>query len=132
MASETSPCQLQPVKAAGKECFWARESKRRFREACIQGKMHQKPHKPLNQRRNCSWCIRMFVVQCKPSHLEEVATSSHLQTTIQVYFLKEKSEALEKFKEFKASVETESGQSIKALRADRGGEYLLEEFSCYL
>ena len=49
-----------------------------------------------------------------------------------VYFLKEKSEALEKFKEFKASVETESGQSIKALRADRGGEYLSEEFSCYL
>ena len=49
-----------------------------------------------------------------------------------VYFLKEKSEALEKFKEFKASVETESGQNIKALRADRGGEYLSEGFSCYL
>ena len=48
------------------------------------------------------------------------------------YFLKEKSEALEKFKEFKTAVERESEQSIKALRADRGGEYLSEEFDSYL
>jgi len=40
------------------------------------------------------------------------------------YFLKRKSEAFEKFKEFKASVETESGMKIKTIRADRGGEYL--------
>ena len=46
--------------------------------------------------------------------------------------MKEKSEALEKFKEFKAEFEKESGQSIKALRADRGGEYLSDEFSSFL
>ena len=46
--------------------------------------------------------------------------------------MKRKSEAFEKFKEFKASVETESGMKIKAIRADRGGEYLSEVFQCFL
>ena len=48
------------------------------------------------------------------------------------YFLKKKSEALEKFKEFKASVENEFKIKIKALRADRGGEYLSNEFQYFL
>ena len=48
------------------------------------------------------------------------------------YFLRKKSEALEKFKEFKVAVEKETGMSIKALRADRGGEYMSEEFKQYL
>ena len=45
-----------------------------------------------------------------------------------IYLLKKKSEALEKFKEYKASVENEFEMKIKALRADRGGEYLSNEF----
>ncbi|KAL4295260.1 hypothetical protein GQ457_12G032180 [Hibiscus cannabinus] len=48
-----------------------------------------------------------------------------------VYVLKEKSEALAKFKEFKAMVEKQSGKYIKILRSDRGGEYtakLFEDF----
>ncbi|KAK8934098.1 hypothetical protein KSP39_PZI014575 [Platanthera zijinensis] len=40
-----------------------------------------------------------------------------------VYFLREKAEALDKFKEFKAMAEKESGQPLKVLRIDRGGEY---------
>jgi len=46
-----------------------------------------------------------------------------------IYFLKKRSEALEKFKEYKASVENEF---VKALRADRGGEYLSNEFQYFL
>ena len=47
-----------------------------------------------------------------------------------IYFLEKKSEALEKL-EFKASVENEFEMKIKALRADRGGEYLSNEFSIF-
>ena len=43
-----------------------------------------------------------------------------------------KSEALEKFKEFRAAAENETGMKIKALRSDRGGEYMSDEFSDYL
>ena len=41
-----------------------------------------------------------------------------------VYFLKQKSEACDVFKTFKAFVEKQSGYKIKILRTDRGTEYL--------
>ena len=41
-----------------------------------------------------------------------------------VYFLKYKSEVFEKFCHFKALVENKSGQHIKVLRTDKGGEYI--------
>ena len=40
-----------------------------------------------------------------------------------VYFMKEKAEVLEKFKEWKAEVENQTGRKIKYLRSDNGGEY---------
>ena len=52
-----------------------------------------------------------------------------------VYLLKNKSYSFEKFKEYKAEVEKQlegKGESIKALRSDRGGEYLSLEFKDYL
>ncbi|GJV97012.1 retrovirus-related pol polyprotein from transposon TNT 1-94 [Tanacetum coccineum] len=45
-----------------------------------------------------------------------------------VYFLEQKSEVFETFKKFKATVEKTTGQYIKALRSDRGGEYLSISF----
>ena len=49
-----------------------------------------------------------------------------------VYLMKYKSEAFEKFKEFRQEVEKQLGKSIKTLRSDRGGEYLSLEFQGYL
>ena len=49
-----------------------------------------------------------------------------------VYLMRHKSESFEKFKEFKAEVENQLNKSIKALRSDRGGEYLSLEFIAYL
>ena len=46
-----------------------------------------------------------------------------------VYFLKEKSEAFGMFKKFKALVEKESGNEIKAMRSDGGGEFTSNEFN---
>ena len=40
-----------------------------------------------------------------------------------LYFLNDKSEALDAFKVYKAEVEKQSGLSIKIIRSDRGGEY---------
>ncbi|KAK8593567.1 hypothetical protein V6N12_045644 [Hibiscus sabdariffa] len=45
-----------------------------------------------------------------------------------IYLIRHKSEALEKFKEFKNEVQNQHGKSIKALRSDRGGEYLSQDF----
>ena len=40
-----------------------------------------------------------------------------------VYALKSKDQVLEKFKEFHASVERQSGKKLKCIRTDNGGEY---------
>ena len=45
-----------------------------------------------------------------------------------VALLKEKSEALEKFKKFKTMAEAEKGVKIKCIRSDRGGEFTSDEF----
>ena len=41
-----------------------------------------------------------------------------------VFFIKKKSEVLEKFTELKALIENASGQKIKILRSDNGKEYV--------
>ena len=48
------------------------------------------------------------------------------------YILKYKSEALEKFKEWKALSEKESGKKVKRFHPDGGGEYISKKFAEYL
>nr|GFB88372.1 hypothetical protein [Tanacetum cinerariifolium] len=48
------------------------------------------------------------------------------------YLLKHKHDVFENFKVFKSEVELQLGKNIKALRSDRGGEYLSQEFNHYL
>jgi transposase InsO family protein len=45
-----------------------------------------------------------------------------------VSFLKEKAEAFEKFKIFKALTENQTGKRLKAVRSDRGGEFMSSDF----
>nr|GEZ14704.1 hypothetical protein [Tanacetum cinerariifolium] len=49
-----------------------------------------------------------------------------------VYLLKHKHEVFETFMVFKNEVENQLGKKIKALRSDRGGEYIIQEFKDYL
>ncbi|GJW90163.1 retrotransposon protein, putative, ty1-copia subclass [Tanacetum coccineum] len=49
-----------------------------------------------------------------------------------VYLLKHKHEVFETFKVFKNEVENQLEKTIKALRSDRGGEYISQEFKDYL
>lgn len=48
-----------------------------------------------------------------------------------VMFLKEKSEAFQMFKWYKARVENEIGRQLKCLRSDRGGGFTSDEFNLY-
>jgi hypothetical protein len=48
------------------------------------------------------------------------------------YILKYKSEALDKFKEWKALTEKEMGKQVKRFRTDGGGEYTSKIFAEYL
>ena len=48
-----------------------------------------------------------------------------------IYFLKAKSEAFERFREFKTLVENQTRKKIQVLRTDNGGEYTSNEFIEY-
>jgi transposase InsO family protein len=67
---------------------------------------------------------------CGPSRKEGTGRENYFMLIIDDYsrltwvaFLKEKSEALEKFKVFKALTENQTRKRIKAVRSDRGGEF---------
>ena len=45
-----------------------------------------------------------------------------------VHLMRHKSESFEMFKSFQNEVQNQLGKTIKALRSDRGGEYLSQEF----
>ena len=49
-----------------------------------------------------------------------------------VHLMRHKSEAFEKFKEFRYEVEKQTKKFIKFLRSDRGGEYLSQKLLDYL
>ena len=49
-----------------------------------------------------------------------------------VYFLKRKIQVFEKFIEWKKLVEKESGETLKILHTDNGGEFTSSEFEAYL
>ena len=49
-----------------------------------------------------------------------------------MYLMQHKYEAFEKFKEFRAKVEKQLDMYIKAIRSDRGSEYLSNEFIDHL
>ncbi|KAL0457767.1 UNVERIFIED_CONTAM: Retrovirus-related Pol polyprotein from transposon TNT 1-94 [Sesamum latifolium] len=49
-----------------------------------------------------------------------------------VYLVRYKSEAFERFKEYRLEVENQTNRKIKALRSDQGGEYISGEFIDYL
>nr|GEW37040.1 hypothetical protein [Tanacetum cinerariifolium] len=51
---------------------------------------------------------------------------------VYIYLLKHKHEVFETFKVFKNEVENQLEMTIKALRSDRGGEYISQEFKDYL
>ncbi|GJU63325.1 retrotransposon protein, putative, ty1-copia subclass [Tanacetum coccineum] len=78
-------------------------------ESCISGKMTKKPF-----NNNIERATDLLVVYGY------------------VYLLKHKHEVFETFKVFKSEVELQLGKKIKALRSDRGGEYLSQEFKEYL
>jgi len=49
-----------------------------------------------------------------------------------VYIIKRKSKALDRFKDYKAEMEKQTGMTIKRLRTDGGGEYMSKEFEKFL
>ena len=99
-------------------------------EACILGKQHRLPFNFGNSRRARYPLELVHTDLVGPMQVSSIGGSTYLMTFIDdfshrtwIYFLKSKSEVLDKFLEFKAQAERECGHYIKVLRSHRGGEY---------
>ncbi|GJV98312.1 retrotransposon protein, putative, ty1-copia subclass [Tanacetum coccineum] len=107
-------------------------------ESCISGKMTKKPFNN-NIERATDLLGLIHTDVCGPlRHVSRKGASYFLTFTDDfsrygyVYLLKHKHEVFETFKVFKSEVELQLGKKIKALRSDRGGEYLSQEFKEYI
>ena len=105
-----------------------------FCKGCVEGKMHQKPFKPLREIHLTQKLRLVHSDVCGPMSIESIGGQKCFIAFIDdysrccaVYFLKHKSQVLEKFKEFEADVTNESGQRIGTLRTDNGAECLSRE-----
>ncbi|CAL2232094.1 unnamed protein product [Prunus armeniaca] len=104
-------------------------------EGCVSGKHHrEKFDKEGAWRASCPLEL-VHTDLCGPMQNESIGGNRYFITFIDdfsrmcwVYFLRNKSNTFNVFKQFKAFVELQSGFSLKKLRSDRGGEYTSHEF----
>ena len=107
-------------------------------ETCLGGKMTKAPFTKKGERvKELLGLIHTDVcgpmsVHAKGGYRYFIIFTDDFNRFGYVYLMKYKSEAFEKFKEFKNEVENQLDRKIKVLRSDRGGEYLSDEFKDFL
>ena len=109
-----------------------------FYEPCLEGKMTMSPFKAKGHRAKEILDL-VHTGLCGPISTSARGGYEYFITFIDdysryryIYLMRHKSEAFDKFKEYKAEVENHRSKSTKSLRSDRGGEYLFSEFRQYL
>ena len=110
-----------------------------FCDACVHGKQHRESF-PKEGATHATEVLEIVHTDvCGPMSEPSIGKARYFVTFIDdktrktfVYFLKQKSDAFEKFKQFKSAVENKTGKRIKTLRSDNGGEYTSNEFETYL
>jgi hypothetical protein len=106
-------------------------------ETCVKGKQTRKPFtRSVSQSTELLELVHTDV--CGPMRVNSLAGSRYFVTFIddksrwcEVFFMKKKSEVIEKFKEYKCLVEKKTERKIKTVRSDNGTEYTshyLEDF----
>ncbi|GJZ79755.1 retrotransposon protein, putative, ty1-copia subclass [Tanacetum coccineum] len=104
--------------------------------SCLSGKRKSFPHRP-ERATDLLGIIHTDV--CGPLRHVSRQGASYFITFMDdysrygyVYLLNHKHEVFKTFKVFKNEVENQLGKTIKALRSDRGGKYISQEFKEYL
>jgi len=108
-------------------------------EACIEGK-HQRTSFPKNETTRASKFLELVLSDvCGPMKTTSRGGAQYFVTFIDdflrkthVYLLKAKGEVFDKFKEYKALVENQTGMKIKTFRSDNGGEFVYKKFDNFL
>lgn len=108
-------------------------------EGCIEGKLHMVAF-PNDGRRRASKHLEIVHLDvCRPMKITFIGRVKYFVTFIDdysrkvwVYILMFKEECFERFKEYKALVETQSEHKIKVLRSDNRREFISKAFEDFL
>ena len=107
-------------------------------EGCLLGKQFKKSFPKESSSRAQNPLELIYTDVCGPIKLSSLGKSNYFLLFINdfsrktwVYFLKEKSKVFENLKKFKALVEKESCLVRKAMRSNRGGEFISNIFQKY-
>lgn len=105
-------------------------------EACIQGKQHRTPLSKEPANRAKVRLIRIHSDICGPMSTQTFGGKRYFAIFVDDYsrlcavaFLREKSDLLSEFLKFKTEIELQTGEKIKLIRSDNGGEYISSNFS---
>ena len=110
-----------------------------FCQACIEGKLHKRKFPTTGGKRAKKPLELVHSDVCGKISTPSLGGGIYFLTFIDdnthyvwIYILKSKDQVFEKFLEWKALVENSSGQKLRTLRSDNGGEYTSAEFTAYL
>ncbi|KAK0595628.1 hypothetical protein LWI29_008485 [Acer saccharum] len=106
-------------------------------EGCQYGKAHRLPFdrsfsksKAPLERIHSDVYGRIIIASYSSFHYMLVLVDDFTRF-VWVYFVKNKSDVLEKFKEFKETMENLFEKRIRVLRTDNGGEYVFDDFMSF-
>lgn len=106
---------------------------------CIQGKQARLPFpkKSFNRAKDILGLVHTDL--CGPMSKPSLSGCRYFLTFIDdysrktyIYFLRSKDQVFDKFREYKALVEKQTGKQIKVLRSDNGGEYINKNLQDFL
>ena len=110
-----------------------------FCQACVEGKLHKSSFPTTGGKRAKEPLGLVHSDVCGKISTPSLSGGLYFLTFIDdatryvwMYVLKSKDQVFEKFLEWKAQVENSSGQKLKTLRTDNGGEYTSKGFTAYL
>ena len=109
-----------------------------FCEPCAEGKARQQPNPKQCYTRSANILDLIHSDVCGPLKAQSFGGKGYFVTCtddcsrfVWVQFIRDKSELSRKFRELVKELEKGTGRKVKALRSDRGGEYLSGEFQQY-
>lgn len=107
-------------------------------EACVLGKQHREEFPIHKEKRQREILELIHTDVCGPMQTRSIGGAWYFLIFVDdrsrytwVYFIRKKSDVFEYFKEFKNMVEKQTGNYIKILRSDQGGEFKSREFNQY-
>lgn len=110
-----------------------------FCEPCAIGKNHRTSFPKKKEKESSEILDLVHSDVCGKMNCKSLSGAEYFLTFLDeashyvwIYFLKRKSDVLEKFKEWKVMIEKKTGRKLKTLRTDNGGEYTSADFETYL